>query len=42
LIELNSSPSFGLHAFPSVGKPTDIAPLYVTALLKRYDSEGDK
>lgn len=42
LIELNSSPSFGLHAFPSSGNPTDVAQLYVTALLKQYNREGEK
>ncbi len=37
LIELNASPSFGLHVYPSAGKSTDIAKIYVDRLLARYD-----
>ncbi|NCU37675.1 ATP-grasp domain-containing protein [Candidatus Saccharibacteria bacterium] len=40
LIELNSSPSFGLHMWPSQGNAVDIAPLYVDALLARYAKGG--
>ena len=35
LIELNASPSFGLHMFPSKGQAIDVARIYVDALLKR-------
>lgn len=39
LIEMNSSPSFGLHASPSKGAPVDVVVEYVDALLARYDKE---
>ena len=37
LIELNSSPSFGLHHSPSEGEPIDVAKIFVDKLLARYD-----
>lgn len=37
LIELNSSPSFGLHHAPSEGEPIDVAKVFVDKLLARYD-----
>ncbi len=40
LIEMNSSPSFGLHAVPSRGTPVDVAAQYVDALLTHYDKES--
>lgn len=39
LIELNSSPSFGLHHSPSVGEGTDVTKLFVDRILMRYDQE---
>lgn len=35
-IEANSSPSFGLHTWPSEGEPVDVAKLYVETLLDSY------
>lgn len=37
LIELNSSPSFGLHHAPSEGEAIDVAKIFVDKLLARYD-----
>lgn len=38
LIELNSSPSFGLHHSPSEGEPVDVTHFFVDKLLARYDA----
>lgn len=38
LIEMNGSPSFGLHAAPSEGDAIDVTKLFVDALFKAYDS----
>lgn len=40
LIELNSSPSFGLHAHPSTGNAITVAVPYVDALIAHYDKEA--
>lgn len=40
LIELNSSPSFGLHAHPSIGNAVDVVVPYVDALIAKYDREA--
>ncbi len=37
LIEINASPSFGLHVYPSEGKAIDVSSVYVDHLLARYD-----
>ncbi len=36
-IEANSSPSFGLHLFPTVGNPIDVTGIFVDRLLAAYD-----
>lgn len=37
LIELNSSPSFGLHHAPSEGEPINVVKIFIDRLLARYD-----
>jgi cyanophycin synthetase len=39
LIELNASPSFGLHQSPSEGEPINVTKIFVDKLLARYDAE---
>jgi len=39
-IEANSSPNFGLHMWPSVGEPVDVATQFVDALLAVYEAES--
>lgn len=38
IIEINAAPSFGLHTHPSEGSPTDVAAIYVDALVAEIDS----
>lgn len=38
LIELNKSPSFGLHQTPSEGDPIEVTKIFVDKLLAKYDS----
>lgn len=39
LIELNSSPSLGIHVLPSSGRPRDVISEYIDAVLSRYTQE---
>jgi CO dehydrogenase/acetyl-CoA synthase beta subunit len=38
-IEINSSPSFGLHLWPHEGEPVDVTGAYVDALLGAYSRD---
>ena len=38
-IEINSSPSFGLHLWPHEGEPVDVTGAYVNALLGAYSRD---
>jgi cyanophycin synthetase len=40
LIELNGSPSFGLHHSPSVGASVNVAKIFVDKLLAAYDKDS--
>lgn len=37
-IEANSSPSFGLHVWPTYGQPIDVAKVFVDRLFQAYDT----
>lgn len=38
LIEMNGSPSFGLHVAPSEGEPIDVTKMFIDMLLAAYDN----
>lgn len=40
LIEVNSSPSFGLHLWPTEGDPIDVTELFVSRLLQSYEADA--
>lgn len=41
-IEVNSSPSFGLHLWPAEGKPVDVTEVFVSRLLQTYETQTAK
>ena len=39
-IEINASPSFGLHIWPTEGRPEDVVAIYLDAVLENFGVEA--